>query len=157
MSRAQLKRHLVLVAQVDGLHVLARTHVPEVQPVPVFAAEQQLGDDSVLDHRRGRPLRCHQHVVIDVPPDVVRQVLVASVLLELADDVKIRVVEQGHPAGAVLAVGAAQAGDVQVAGAAVHGVRAGVASPLAEFGRPEHLRDLGRRRVGLRVENIDAR
>ena len=104
-----------------------------------------------------RPLGRDDHVVVDVPPDVVGQVLVAAVLLELAEHVEGGVVEQRDPAGALGAVAAAQAGHVQVAGAAVHRVRARVVGPLAQFLRAEHLHDLGRRRVLQRVEDVDAR
>ena len=45
-------------------------------------------------------LRCHQHVVAEV--------LVAAVVLPGADDVEAVVVQQGDPAGAVVAVGPAQ-------------------------------------------------
>ena len=153
---AQLEHHLVLVADVDGLDVGPGLHVPEVQPVPVLAAQQQLGHDPVLDHRRGAPLRRDRDVVVDVPPHVVGEVLVAPVGLPLAGHLERVVVEQRHTAGALLAV-PAEAGDEQPAGAAVHGVRPGVAGPLAQLLRPENLGDLRGRGVGLGVEHVQAR
>ena len=68
VRRAQLEHHLVLVAEVDALHVPAPAQVPEVQPVAVLAAEQQLTTtpSSIID---GVPhsqvtttswLMCHQ-------------------------------------------------------------------------------------------------
>ena len=153
VGRAQLQRHLVLVTQVNGLHVGPGLHVPEVQPVPVLAAEQQVGDDAVLDHRRGAPLGGDRHVVVDVPPHVIGQVLVAAVGLPLAGHVKGVVVQQRDAAGALLAA-AAQAGHEQPAGTAVHGVRPGVVRPLAQFLGPEHLGDHRAGRVGLGVHDI---
>jgi hypothetical protein len=91
--------------------------------------------------------------VVDVPPHVVGQVLVAAVGLPLADHLERVVVEQRHAAGALLAV-AAEAGHEQPAGPAVHGVRPGVAGPLAELVGLEHLDDLRGRRVVLDVQHV---
>ena len=71
VRRAQLEHHLVLVAEVDGLQVPALAQVQEVQRVAVLAAEQQLADQPVLDHRGGAPLAGDQHVAGQVPPEVV--------------------------------------------------------------------------------------
>src|SRR5690606_15875746 len=129
---AQFQRHLVLVAQVDLLDVAAPAQVPEVQPVPVLAAEQQVGVDAVLDHVRGAPLGGDRDVAGEVPPEVVGQVLRAAVDLPAAQHLEGVVVQDGDAAGPA-AVRAAQRGDVQPVGAAVHGVRAGVAGPLGQL------------------------
>src|SRR5258708_7391427 len=156
VGRAQLERHLMLVAQVDGLDVIARLHVPEMQPVAVLPAEQELRHDPVLDHRRGGPFRGDQDVVVDVPPQVSGEGLVAAVRLELAEYLEAGVVKQRAAAWPLGAVGTAEAGHVQVARSAVDRMRARVAGSHAELLGPEHLDDLRGRWVVLGVENIDA-
>jgi hypothetical protein len=133
VGRAELERHLMFVAEVDGLCEPTALHIPEVQPMTVLAAEQQLRHNAVFDHRRGRPLRGDEDVVVDVPPDVVGKILVVALFLELADHIERGVVEQRHTARSVGSVGSAQAGQVQVAGAAVHGVRARVTRALGKL------------------------
>jgi hypothetical protein len=150
---AQLEHHLVLVAQVDGLDVLPGVHVPEVQPVAVLAAEQQLRDDAVLDHRWRGPLRGDRNVLHDVPPDVVGQVLVAAAGLPRAGDVEGGVVEQRDPARAVR-FAAAEAGHEHRARPAVHGVRPRVVGPLAELLGAQRLDQPGLGLVGLGVEHV---
>ena len=71
-----------------------------MQPVAVLAAEQQFGDDAVLDHRRGAPLAGDQRVLGEVPPGVVGQVLRAAVGLPGPHHVERVVVEQRDAARA---------------------------------------------------------
>jgi hypothetical protein len=54
--------------------------------------------------------------VVEVPPAVVAEELLAPVVLPGADDVEAVVVEQGDPAGAVVAVGSAQVEQEDAAG-----------------------------------------
>jgi hypothetical protein len=98
------RTHLMLVAEVDPLSEPALAPAPEVQA----PAEQVLGVQAVLDHRRGRPLRGDHGVVVQVPPAVIAEVLLAPLLLPGSDDLEAVVVELGDPAGAVMAVGPAQ-------------------------------------------------
>ncbi len=133
VGRADLQRHLVLGAQVDALQVLTRGEVPEVDGVPVLLAQQQLRHDPVLDHRRAAPLAGDQHVLVEVPPGVVVEVLRPAVGLPGAQDVEGLVVEQRDPArSVVVALGAAQAGQEDPVRSAVQGVRAGVAGLRGE-------------------------
>ena len=153
VRRAQLKDHLVLLAEVDRLQVLARRQVPEVQCVPVLAAQQQFGVDPVLDHRRGAPLAGDQRVLVQVPPGVVGQVLRSAVGLPGAQNVEGVVVEQGDAARAVRPLAAAEAGHEDPVRAAVQGVRAGVARLLCQLVRAD--RPDQRRLPGVRVGVVD--
>ena len=104
VRRPQLEHHLVLVAEVDPLHQLALGEAPEVEVVAEALAEQILGVEPVLDHRRRRPLGGDRDVLVQVPPDVVGEVLVAAVCLPGARDLEGVVVDQRDAAGAVVAV-----------------------------------------------------
>ena len=75
VRRAQLEHHLMLVAEVDALGQLALGHAPEVHMVAELTAEQILGVEPVLDHRRRRPLRRQHRVVLQMPPHVVGEEL----------------------------------------------------------------------------------
>ena len=108
VGRAQLEHHLVLVTEVDALGQLPLGHAPEVHVVPELAAEQILGVEPVLDHRRRRPLRRQHRVVLQVPPHVVGEELRSAVQLPRSDDLERVVVDQRDAAGTVVAVGAAQ-------------------------------------------------
>ena len=50
VRRTELKHHLLLRAHVLRLQVPPFAQIPEVHPVAVFLAEQQLGHDTVFDH-----------------------------------------------------------------------------------------------------------
>ena len=43
MRRADLKRHLVIGAEIDRLHIAPRPQIPEVEMVAVFVREQVFG------------------------------------------------------------------------------------------------------------------
>jgi hypothetical protein len=105
VGRPQLQHDLVLVAQVDALGEGALGHAPEVQVVAELAAEQVLGVEARLEHRRSAPLGGDHGVVVEVPPAVVAEELVAPVVFPGADHVEAVVVEQGDPARPVVAVG----------------------------------------------------
>ena len=156
VRRPQLEHHLVLGPEVDLLHVLARLEVPDVQPVAVLVAEQQLADQAVLDHLRRAPLARDDGVVVEVPPEVVRELLRAAVVLPGALDREVVVVEQEDAAGPV-AVGVAERRDVDPVRAAVDGVRAAVAGLAGDLLGLDDLHELRRARVVLDVEHVDAR
>ena len=125
---ADLQHHLVLGPEVDALLVAPVGEVPEVQGVAVLAAQQQLRDEPVLDHRRAAPLAGDQHVLVEVPPGVVVEVLRAAVGLPGAQHVEGGVVEQRDPARAVVVALAARRGrSGRPRPGRSAGVRAGVA------------------------------
>jgi len=146
---------MVLVAEVDLLHVPAPAQVPEVQLVAVLAAEQQLADHAVLDHRRGAPLAGHRDVLGDVPPQVVGQILRTAVDLPPAEHLERLVVQQRDTAGPLLAVRAAEAGQVDALRSTVEGVRPGVAGPLGQLLGLQHLDHRRLARVLFGVQDHD--
>jgi hypothetical protein len=157
VRRSDLEPHLVLVAQVDALGELALGHAPEVQVVAELAAQQVLGVQAVLNHGRRGPLRGDDRVMVEVPPAVVAEELVAAIQLPRADDVERVVVQQRHAARAVVAVGVAQREHEDAAGPAVDGVGtgvAGLAGQLLGLDRADHPRVA---RVGLGVQHVRPR
>ena len=149
----QLEHHLVLGAEVDLLDVLALLEVPDVELVAVLVAQQQLGLDAALDHVRRAPLGGDDRALVEVPPEVVGQLLRPAVLLPGALDREVLVVEQEDAAGPV-AVGVAERGDVDPVGAAVDRVRARVAGLARDL---VGLDDLGERRIVRVVLDVDRR
>jgi hypothetical protein len=145
------------VAEVDPLGQGALAHAPEVEVVAEPAPEQVFWVQAVLDHRGGGPLGGDHGVVVQVPPAVVGEVLVAAVVLPGADDVEGVVVQQGDPAGAVVAVGSAQVEHKDPPGAAVDGVGTGVAGLGGQLLSLDGPDQLGLAGVGLGVQHIDAR
>ena len=157
VSGPDLEHHLVLVAEVDPLHQPALRKAPEVEVVAEALAEQVLGIQPVLDHRRRRPLRGHRDVLVQVPPDVVGEVLVATVGLPGARDLEGVVIDQRDPAGPVAVAGGAEVRHEDAARPAMHRVRArvaGLGSKLLGLDRPH---DVGLTGIGLGVEHIGAR
>ena len=106
--------------------VSVRPDMLPVQVVAELAAEQVFGVEAVLDHGRRGPLRGDHRVVVEVPPHVVGEKLIAAIGLPCAGHVEGVVVEQCHAAWAVVAVGAAQRGHEDALRAAVQRVRPGV-------------------------------
>ena len=93
---------------------------------------------------------------VEVPPEVVGELLRTAVGLPLALDREVVVVEQEHPAGAV-ALGVAERRHVDPVGPAVDGVRAAVAGLAGDLLGLDDLDELRRPRVVLDVEHVDAR
>ena len=91
--------------------------------VAVLLAQQQLRHDAVLDHRRAAPLAGDQHVLVEVPPGVVVEVLRPAVGLPGAQDIEGLVIEQRDPARPIV-----------VALTAVQSVRARASTQLIEVG-----------------------
>ena len=156
MRRPQLEHHLLLRAQIQLLHVAPAAQIPDVQLVAVLAAQQQLRVDAVL-HHVGRAPRAGDHgVESEVPPEVVRQLLRTAIQLPPAANVERLGIHQEDAARAV-AVGRAERAHVDAVRSAVHRVRRGVAGPLGERLRLDHLHDLRLPRIGLRVEDVNPR
>ena len=157
VRRPQLEHHLVLGAEVDLLQVRALLEVPDVELVAVLVAEQQLADEAVLDHVRRAPLAGDDRVVVEVPPEVVGELLRAAVVLPGALDREVVVVEQEDAAGAV-AVGVAERARRR-SRRGRSGSCAGACSRSCARSRRRSmtLASLGCARVVLDVDDVDAR
>ena len=79
MRRPQLEHQLVLFAEIDGLLVLARMQVPEMQAAAVFRAEQDLRHQALLERIGRAPFAGDQGVVAEVPPGIVGKLLLAAI------------------------------------------------------------------------------
>ena len=91
-----------------------------------------------------------------VPPDVVGELLRSTIEFPSSRDVERFRIEDERAAGSV-AVGRAQRAHEDAVGSAVHGVRRCIARALNECLRLDHLHDSRLSRIGLRVENVNAR
>ncbi len=152
----QLEDELVLVAEIDGLHVLALVQIPEMQPTPVLGAQQHLGDQAVLESIRRTPFAGHHRVVSEMPPGIIGEVLRSTVHFPLASDVEALVIHQ-EDAARPLAFSIAEGGDVDALGPAMDGVRSRIARFVGDLLGFDHLDDRGLARIGLGVEDVNAR
>src|SRR3954464_4290149 len=98
----------MLGAQVHLLAVGAGLQIPEVNRVAVPVAEQQLRDDSVLDHGRRTPLAADQGVLRKVPPGGIREELRTAVPLPRTNHIEGAVVQKRDGARSVIAVALAK-------------------------------------------------
>ena len=156
MGRAQLEHELMVAAQIDFLQVLALVQVPEVQPASVLAAEQDFGNQTVLEGIRCSPLAGHHRVVAEVPPEIIGQFLGTAIDLPFAEDVEAFGIEQENPAGR-LAFGVAESIDVDAFRSAVDRVHPGIAGFLGDLLGLDHLHDLRIARIGLGIEDVQSR
>ena len=92
----------------------------------------------------------------EMPPDVVGELLRPAIDLPPAANVERLRVQDERAAGAV-AVGRAQRAHVDAVRSAVDRVRRGVAGALRQRLRLDHLHDLRLARIGLGVEDVNAR
>ena len=122
----------------------------------VFAAEQDLRNEPVLERVGRAPFAGDHGVVAEMPPGVVGELLRPAIDLPAAERLEALVIHHEHAARR-LAVLVAERRDVDAARPAMDGVRAGVAGLLGDLLRLDGLDELGIARVGLGVEDVDAR
>ncbi len=94
VRRPEFEHELVLVAEVDGLQVLAFLQIPEVQSPAVLGAEQHFGDQPVLDCVGRAPLAGDQRIVAEVPPGIIGEILRPAIHLPLPEHVEALVIHQ---------------------------------------------------------------
>jgi hypothetical protein len=155
MGRVQFENELVLFAEVDLLEMLALGEIPEVQATAIFAAEQNLGYQAILERVRRAPFAGHHRVVAEVPPGIVAELLRPTIDLPASERLEALVVHHENTTGC-LAVLVAECGDVDAAGSAMDGMGSGVAGLFRDLLRLDHLHDPGRARIGLGIQNVDA-
>jgi len=124
-------------------------HVPAV-----LLGHERLGDEPVLDQLGGPPLARQQHVVTEVPEEVVGQVLRAAIQLPPPLHGEAVVVEDEDAARA-LALLVAQRAQIDPLGAAVHGMHAGVAGLCQDLPGLDGLHEARRSGIGLGVEDVN--
>src|ERR1051325_8627364 len=141
----------MLVAQIDPLGELSLGQAPEVEVVTKPPAEQVLRVQAVLDHRWGRPLGGDANVGIEVPPDVVAEVLVAATFLPGPEYLERVVVDQSDAARSVISVRAAEVGQEDRTRPAMEGVWSRVPGLFGELFCLDRVHDLRLARIGLGV------
>src|SRR6202035_4422840 len=83
VRRPEFENELILVAEVDGLQMLALLQIPEMQPPAVLGAEQHFRDQPVLERVGRAPFAGDQSVVAEVPPGVISEILRSAIYLPL--------------------------------------------------------------------------
>ena len=127
-----------------------------MQPPAVLGAEQHLGDEAVLEGVGRAPFAGHHRVVAEMPPRVIGEMLRAAIDLPLPAHIERFRVHEEDAAGA-LAFAIAKRRHVDAFRAAMDGVRARIAGARRDLGGLDDLDDLGLLRVGLGVEDVNAR
>src|SRR6266699_5511740 len=114
--------HLLLLAQVERLHMAAAAQVPNVHLMSVFAAEKEVRLQSAFDHIRCAPFACEQRVESKMPPEIVMKELRSPVHFRLAKNVKCLAIEQENATRAI-SIGRSKRTNVNAFRAAVNRVR----------------------------------
>src|SRR5438045_5289338 len=93
--------HLLLLAQVERLHMAAAAQVPNVHLMSVFAAEEEVGLQAAFNHIRRAPFACEQRVEPQMPPEIVMKKLRSPVHFPLAKNVKCLAIEHENATRAI--------------------------------------------------------
>src|ERR1700751_3141605 len=127
-----------------------------MQASAVFAPEQNFGNEAVLERVGGAPFAGDHRVVAEGPPRVITKLLRSAGGLPAAEGLESLVIHDEAAAGR-LAVLVSEGRDIDAAGSAVDGMRAGIAGLVRKLRRLDDLDDFRRPRIGFGVENVDAR
>ncbi len=130
--------------------------IPNVQLVTVAALQQNFRIHALVHHVGRAPLAGDYGVEAQVPPEIVGQLLRAAVQFPLAHDVEAVLIHHEDSAGTV-AVGRAEGARVNSLRPAMNRVRRGVAGARRQRFRLNHFDDLRLARIGLGVDDMNAR
>src|SRR5262245_63878674 len=117
VRRAEFEDELVLFAKIDLLQMPALGEIPEMQAAAVFAAKQDLGNETIFECVGGAPLTGHHRVIAEMPPPVITEKLRSTVDFPTAERLEAFVVHQEDPAGR-LSLGVAARRHLNSAGSA---------------------------------------
>src|SRR5947207_9037376 len=98
MRGTHFEHHLLLFAQIEGLHMTAAAQIPNVHLMPVFTAEEQLGLHAVFNHIRRAPFAAEQSVESQMPPKSVMQKSRTAVHLPLTEEFERFAIEHENAA-----------------------------------------------------------
>src|SRR5215831_15209065 len=101
VRRTQLEDELVLLAEIDLLHMLALGVVPEMQAVAVSATQQDFRNQAILERVGRAPLARHHRVVPEMPPGVIAKLLRPAIDLPTTERLEAFVVHHEHPSRAL--------------------------------------------------------
>src|SRR4051794_38091949 len=130
--------------------------IPDMNLVAVLSSQQQFGVGAVFHHVRRAPFGRNHRVVPQVPPEVVSQLLRATILFPRTLQLECVRIHQENAAGAVSASGS-ECASVNAIWSAMNCVRRGVSSLPDELFGLDHLHNLRLPRVRLRIEDVDPR
>ena len=88
MCRSQLERHLVFLAEIEGLAMAPAAQIPHMKGMAILSGQEQLGVDAILDHLRRTPFAGDERVPTQMPPEVVGEILRPAVQLPLSADLE---------------------------------------------------------------------
>src|SRR5262249_35835295 len=120
------------------------------------AAEQDLRHQSIFESVRRAPFAGDHGIEAEMPPRVVAKLLRAAIDFPAAERLEPLVIH-GKDAARRRCTLASEPSHIYAARSAKHGVRRRVAGLLGEVLRLDDLDDLRFARIGLGVENINAR
>src|SRR5579884_3381303 len=146
MRRPQLQGKLVLRAYIQFLEMAPSAQVPDVKRVAIAAFHEDFRDKTVFDRVGRSPFARDHGVVAQVPPEIIREVLRATIQFPLSEHLKGLGIHHEDSSRA-LAAGRTERAHVYSIRAAVDGVGPGISGPLCEFLRLDGLDDLRLSRV----------
>ena len=127
-----------------------------MQPPPILRAEQNFRHQPVFNGIRRAPFARHRGVVAKVPPEIVGETLRAAIDLPAPQHVEGLRIHEEHAARRI-ALGIAERRDIDAVGPAMDCMRAAIAGRLDHLFRLDHPHDHRVFRVGLGVDDVDAR
>src|SRR5215469_2707802 len=156
VSRAQLESHLILITEKEFLQVTPSSEIPYLYLVAIFPAKKKLRIDTVLDHVGSAPRAADHNVKPEVPPDVISQLLGATIKFPLSANLK-RLWVQDEGTSRTVPVRGAQGTYVNSFWTAMDRVRGGIAGARGQLLRSDDLHYGRLSRVRFGVQNVDAR
>src|SRR5436190_7716951 len=132
------------------------TQIPDMHLMSISAGEKQVRLQSVFDHIRCAPFAAQQSVEPQMPPEIVVQKLRTSVHLPLTQDFERLTIEHENSARPV-AIGGSKGTHVNPFRSTVNRVRTRIISAGKNFFRLDHFHDLRFSRIGLDVDDVNAR
>src|SRR5579862_3608418 len=132
----------------------ALVQIPNMNLVTVLASQQQLRVDAIFHHVRSAPFRRDHRVVSEVPPEIVSQLLGATILFPRPFQLKGVRVHQENASGTVSA-SRTEGASVDRVRSTMKGVRRRVAGLLDELFGFDHLYNLRLLGIGLRIKNVN--
>src|SRR5436190_13954434 len=132
------------------------TQVPYMHLMPIFAAEEEVRLQSVFDHTLRAPFATQQRIETQMPPEIVMQKLWAPIHLPLTQDFERLTIEHENSARPV-AIGGSKGTHVNPFRSTVNRMRTRIVSAGKNFFRLDHFHDLRCSRIGLDVDDVNAR
>src|SRR5579862_6080540 len=132
----------------------ALVQIPNMNLVTVLASQQQLRVKAIFHHVRSAPFGRNHRVVSEVPPEIVSELLWATILFPRPFQLKRVRVHQENASRAVSA-SRSESASVDVVRPAMKGVRRRVAGLLDELFGLDHLHNFRLLWIRLRIQDVN--